>query len=145
MHQFKGWWDPIVDVIDSTNEENILVHEIFDRKPVKKWHKGRVTLLGDAAHPMLPNLGQGGAQAMEDALILARCLKQLPQEIERALSQYGQERIPRVTKIVQGSRMMARLMQLENPAAIKVRNKILPKMPDELKIKKLDWILGYKA
>ncbi|WP_226675251.1 FAD-dependent monooxygenase [Mesobacillus jeotgali] len=145
LQHFKGWWDPIVDVIDSTNEENILVHEIFDRKPVKKWHKGRVTLLGDAAHPMLPNLGQGGAQAMEDALILARCLKQLPQEIERALIQYEQERIPRVTKIVQGSRMMARLMQLENPAAIKVRNQILRKMPEELKIKRLDWILGYKV
>ncbi|WP_102262384.1 FAD-dependent monooxygenase [Mesobacillus jeotgali] len=145
LHQFKGWWDPIVEVIDSTNEENILVHDIFDRKPVKKWHKGKVTLMGDAAHPMLPNLGQGGAQAMEDALILARCLKQSPQDIEQALSHYEQERIPRVTKIVQGSRMMARLMQLENPVAIKVRNQVLRKMPDELKINRLDWILGYKA
>jgi 2-polyprenyl-6-methoxyphenol hydroxylase-like FAD-dependent oxidoreductase len=142
---FKGWWEPIADVIGSTSEENILVHEIFDRKPIKKWHKGRVTLLGDAAHPMLPNLGQGGAQAMEDALILASCLKQSPQEIERALTLYEQERIPRVTKVVKGSRMMARMMQLENPAAIKVRNQFLQKVPDLLKIKRLDWILGYGA
>ncbi len=145
LQQFKGWWEPIADVIDSTKEENILVHEIFDRKPLKKWHKGRVTLLGDAAHPMLPNLGQGGAQAMEDALILARYLKECFQEVEEAYSLYEQERIPRVTKIIKGSRMMARMMQLKNPAAMMVRNQILRNMPDELKINRLDWILGYKA
>lgn len=145
LQHFKVWWDPIADVIDSTSEENILVHEIFDRKPIKKWHDGRVTLLGDAAHPMLPNLGQGGAQAMEDALILSRCLKQFPRSLESALSHYEQERVPRVTKIVQGSRMMARMMQLENPAAMEVRNQLLRKVPDVLKIKRLDWILGYEA
>jgi 2-polyprenyl-6-methoxyphenol hydroxylase-like FAD-dependent oxidoreductase len=145
LGHFKSWWGPISDVIDSTDEENILVHEIFDRKPIKKWHKGRVTLLGDAAHPMLPNLGQGGAQAMEDAIILARYLKRFPQDVEQALSHYEQARIPRVTKVIQGSRMMARMMQLENPVAIKARNQLLRKMPDELKIKRLDWILGYEV
>jgi 2-polyprenyl-6-methoxyphenol hydroxylase-like FAD-dependent oxidoreductase len=145
LQHFNSWWGPIADVIDSTHEENILVHEIFDRKPIKKWHKGRVTLLGEAAHPMLPNLGQGGAQAMEDALILSRCLNHFPRELESALSLYEQERVPRVTKIVQGSRMMAKMMQLENPAAMKVRNQLLRKVPDELKIKRLDWILGYNA
>lgn len=143
--EFKSWWGPISDVINSTDEEKILVHEIFDRKPIKKWHKGRVTLLGDAAHPMLPNLGQGGAQAMEDALIFAKYLERFPQDIEQAWSLYEQARIPRVTKIVKGSRMMARMMQLENPIAIKVRNQFLRKVPDELKIKRLDWILGYEA
>ncbi|WLR57484.1 FAD-dependent monooxygenase [Mesobacillus subterraneus] len=145
LQQFQGWWGPIADVIDSTKEEDILVHEIYDRKPLKKWHKGRVTLLGDAAHPMLPNLGQGGAQAMEDALILARNFKQCTIEVEEALSQYEQERIPRVTKIIKGSRMMARMMQLENPAAMMVRNQILRHVPDHFKINRLDWILGYKA
>ncbi|MGV2941319.1 FAD-dependent monooxygenase [Mesobacillus sp. LC4] len=145
LDHLKSWWGPISNVIDSTDEEDILVHEIFDRKPIKKWHKGRVTLLGDAAHPMLPNLGQGGAQAMEDALMLTRYLKRFPQDVEQALSRYEQERIPRVTKIVHGSRMMARMMQLENPMAVKARNQLLRKVPDELKIKRLDWILGYKV
>ncbi|WNF24679.1 FAD-dependent monooxygenase [Mesobacillus jeotgali] len=145
LENFKSWWGQIPDVIESTDEENILVHEIFDRKTIKKWHKGRVTLLGDAAHPMLPNLGQGGAQAMEDALMLARYLKRFPQDVEKALSHYEQVRIPRVDEIVGGSRMMARMMQLENPLAIKARNQLLRKMPDELKIKRLDWILGYEV
>lgn len=145
LEHFKSWWGPISDVIDSTDEENILAHEIFDRKTIKKWHKGSVTLLGDAAHPMLPNLGQGGAQAMEDALILTRYLKRFPQDVERALSHYEQARIPRVTKIVGGSRMMAKMMQLENPVAIKARNQFLRKVPDEWKIKRLDWILGYEV
>ncbi|MEW8971695.1 MAG: FAD-dependent monooxygenase [Mesobacillus sp.] len=145
LEHFKSWWGPISDAIDSTDEEHILIHEIFDRKPIKKWHEGRVTLLGDAAHPMLPNLGQGGAQAMEDALMLARYLKRFPQDVEQVLSHYEQVRIPRVAKIVEGSRMMARMMQLENPLAIKARNQLLRKMPDELKIKRLDWILGYEV
>ncbi|WP_226641376.1 FAD-dependent monooxygenase [Mesobacillus subterraneus] len=145
LEHFKSWWGPITNVIDSTDEEDILVHEIYDRKPIKKWHKGRVTLLGDAAHPMLPNLGQGGAQAMEDALMLTRYLKRFPQDVEQALNKYEQKRIPRVTKIVNGSRMMARMMQLENPMAVKARNQLLRKLPDEVKIKRLDWILGYEV
>jgi len=72
LQQFMGWWKPVEAVIESTEESRILVHEICDRKPLKRWSQGRVTLLGDAAHPMLPNLGQGGAQAMEDAIVLSR-------------------------------------------------------------------------
>ncbi len=145
LHHFHRWWGPIEAVIDSTEDSKILVHEIFDRKPVDSWHKGRAVLLGDAAHPMLPNLGQGGAQAMEDALILTNCLKQNPAEIEQALNQYEHLRRSRTKKIVQSSRMMARMMQLENSAAIRLRNHLLRKTPDGIKIKRLDWVLGYNA
>ncbi|MBT2704470.1 FAD-dependent monooxygenase [Chryseobacterium sp. ISL-80] len=145
LHHFHWWWGPIEAVIDSTADSKILVHEIFDRKPVDSWHKGRAVLLGDAAHPMLPNLGQGGAQAMEDALILTNCLKLNPGEIEQALNQYEHLRSSRTKKIVQSSRMMARMMQLENSAAIRLRNHMIRNTPDEMKIKRLDWVLGYDA
>ncbi|UUZ94179.1 FAD-dependent monooxygenase [Paenibacillus sp. P25] len=69
---FRGWYSPVVRAIEATEEASILAHDIADRRPLSRWSTGRVTLLGDAAHPMLPNLGQGGAQAMEDALVLAR-------------------------------------------------------------------------
>ena len=71
---FGGWREPIGRLIDATDEEAILRNDIFDRRPVRHWGSGRVTLLGDAAHPPTPNLGQGACQALEDALILAGCL-----------------------------------------------------------------------
>ncbi|RSD28790.1 FAD-dependent monooxygenase [Mesobacillus subterraneus] len=145
LKHFKGWWGPIEGVIQATEDSQILVHEILDRTPIKCWHKGGAVLLGDAAHPMLPNLGQGGAQAMEDAYVLSRCIKQFPGNLDFAMSLYEQLRVHRVNKIVKGSRMMARIMQLENPLAITARNQLMRVMPDKIKMKRLDWILGHEV
>ena len=71
---FSRWHAPIPALIEATPAAAILRNDISDRDPVDRWGAGRVTLLGDAAHPMTPNLGQGGCQAIEDALVLARCL-----------------------------------------------------------------------
>lgn len=143
LEHFKGWWEPIEAVIESTQESGILAHEIFDRKPIKHWSQGRATILGDAAHSMLPNLGQGGSQAMEDALVLSHCLEKYPDNIQKACMLYEQMRVPRTTQIVRGSRVMGRLMQLENPLAIKFRNLLLRTMPDSLQINRLKWLIGY--
>src|SRR5262249_48152410 len=74
----RGWHAPIEAVIESTQEDVLLRNDIFDRPPVTRWSEGRVTLLGDAAHPMTPNLGQGACQAIEDAVILASLLQNRP-------------------------------------------------------------------
>ncbi|MEH7445002.1 FAD-dependent monooxygenase [Bacillus sp. JJ1122] len=144
MELFKDWWQPIQAVIRSTEESDILTHDIFDRRPIKTWSKGIVTLLGDAAHPMLPNLGQGGAQAMEDAIVLARCLKKYPNDIRKACSKYEEIRIPRTTKIVHGSRLMGNIMQLEHTAAVVCRNMFLRIVPDSIQIKRLKWVVGHE-
>jgi 2-polyprenyl-6-methoxyphenol hydroxylase-like FAD-dependent oxidoreductase len=130
-----------IDVVISTLPKI----EIFDRKPIKYWSKGRATLLGDAAHPMLPNLGQGGAQALEDALVLSRCLEKYPDNIQQACMTYEKIRVPRTTQVVRGSRAMGRLMQLENPLAVEIRNFLLRKMPDSIQIKRLEWLIGYNV
>ncbi|USK49605.1 FAD-dependent monooxygenase [Bacillus sp. CMF12] len=145
LEHFRGWWGPIEAVIESTKETNILTHEIFDRKPIKSWSQGRAILLGDAAHPMLPNLGQGGAQAIEDAIILSRCLEKHPENMQQAFRDYEKMRIPRTTQIVRGSRFMGRSMQLENPAAIQLRNLLLSTMPGSIQIKRLAWLIGYEV
>jgi 2-polyprenyl-6-methoxyphenol hydroxylase-like FAD-dependent oxidoreductase len=145
LQHFKGWWKPVEGVIEATEESEILAHEIFDRRPIKYWSQGRATLLGDAAHPMMPNLGQGGAQAMEDALVLSRYLNNHPDNIEHACMLYEQARIPRTKKVVIGSQAMARLMQLENPFAINFRNSLLKTMPTSLQIKRLEWIVAYNV
>ncbi|MED4609380.1 FAD-dependent monooxygenase, partial [Paenibacillus validus] len=102
-----------------------------------------VTLLGDAAHPMLPNLGQGGAQAMEDALVLARALAEADPDVPQALTAYERSRLPRTTRVVRDSRRMGRLVQLEHPAAIAIRNRILRAMPPGLQLQRLDWLIGH--
>jgi 2-polyprenyl-6-methoxyphenol hydroxylase-like FAD-dependent oxidoreductase len=71
---FAGAHEPIADVIEATDDDAILRNEVYDRVPVTGWSKGRVTLLGDAAHPTTPVTGQGGGQAIIDAVVLADAL-----------------------------------------------------------------------
>ncbi|WNR42144.1 FAD-dependent monooxygenase [Paenibacillus roseipurpureus] len=112
LQLFHGWYKPVLSAIEATEASTILAHDIVDRSPLSRWSSGRMTLLGDAAHPMLPNLGQGGAQAIEDAIVLARCLQH--QDIPAALVAYEKERMTRVNRIVRLSRTMGRMVQLEN-------------------------------
>ncbi|WP_284638049.1 FAD-dependent monooxygenase [Paenibacillus silviterrae] len=144
LEHFNGWMKPIQEVIASTDPDVILSHDIYDRPPLPGWSHGRVTLLGDAAHPMLPNLGQGGAQAMEDALELARCLSQDNPDIPEALKQYEGNRISRTTKVVRHSRRMARMVQLTSPAGIFLRNTLLRLTPSSITAQQLHWLLGYE-
>lgn len=144
LGHFKGWYKPIEAVIDATEESVILHHDIFDQKPLTCWSKGRVTLLGDAAHPMLPNLGQGGAQAMEDAIVLANCLRENV-SIPAALLNYEQKRIARTSKIVQHSRRMGKLVQMENPLATYIRNKVFKAIPPRILLERLNWVVGHKV
>jgi len=90
---------------------------------------------------MLPNLGQGGAQAIEDAVVLARCLQH--SDIPSALSAYEKERMARVNRIVWMSRSMGRMVQLENPLLIYGRNKLLASLSDAHYIRRFDPIIGY--
>ncbi|UVI32699.1 FAD-dependent monooxygenase [Paenibacillus spongiae] len=141
LQHFQGWYNPIEAVIEATEESAILSHPIYDRKPLKAWSTGCVTLLGDAAHPMLPNLGQGGAQAMEDAVVLAFSL-QSASGIPEALAMYERLRIGRTARMVSQSRKMGRMVQLENPLAVAARNALLRTIPAGFQVKQLDWIMG---
>lgn len=140
---FREWYPPVVRAIEATEEAAILAHDIADRRPLSRWSTGRVTLLGDAAHPMLPNLGQGGAQAMEDAVVLARCLQR--PDVPAALVQYERERKARTARIVGMSRSMGRVVQLESPLGILLRNFVLSRLPGSMFIRRFDPIVGYEV
>ncbi len=86
-------------LVERTPAEQILETPIGDRLPLKSWSRGRVTLLGDAAHPMAPALGQGANSTFEDAYELALCFSQAS-NIQFALATYEQRRIPR-TQLIQ--------------------------------------------
>lgn len=91
---------------------------LFDRDPLSAWSKQRITLLGDAAHPMLPFLGQGTAMAMEDAYVLARELARRPDDIAAALRAYEAERLPRTAQAQLAARRQARFLHMTPHTAL---------------------------
>ena len=95
---FAGWTPPIPEILAATPPEEIVERPIEDRAPLTHWSSGPVTLLGDAAHAMVPSLGQGANTAFEDAWELSQSLASQP-TIEAALLHYEQSRIPRTLVI----------------------------------------------
>jgi 2-polyprenyl-6-methoxyphenol hydroxylase-like FAD-dependent oxidoreductase len=120
----RDWAEPVPQVIAGTPEDAILQNDIVDRPPLRWWGRGRVTLLGDAAHATTPNLGQGACQALEDAVMLAHCLRS-GRPVNVALREYERLRIPRTTAIVNDSWRSGRMFQLDSPAIESVRNLFL--------------------
>ena len=142
LELFQGWHEPIQAIIQATEQSAILRNDILDRDPLKSWGSGCVTLLGDAAHPMTPNFGQGGCQAIEDALVLARILTR-PKNVAEALRNYEWERIARTSPIVLGSRRAGALAQLQNPLACRIRDFLVGKIPSAVVLRQLQSMAGY--
>ena len=123
LRRFRGWHDPIEALITATPDRAILRNDMYDRAPIAHWGRGRVTLLGDAAHPMTPNLGQGGCQAIEDAVVLGSQLNNVPASaLTEALRSYETRRVARTSMIVNTSRRIGAIAQIENPVLIAMRN-----------------------
>jgi len=139
---FARWHSPIPAVIAATETSTILRNDILDRDPAAWWGKGRVTLLGDAAHPMAPNLGQGSCQAIEDALVLARSIAQ--GDGEPSLRRYEACRIPRTASIVKASRRIGQWLQVGTPAFCRARNLALRLMPPAMSYRSLATVIGYE-
>jgi len=99
LNEIADWAEPIKAIVKATNADRILEGPICDRFPLSSWSKGRMTLLGDAAHPMGPAMGQGANTAFEDARVLTYCLNH-SSSIEEAFTNYEKERIDR-TAIIQ--------------------------------------------
>ena len=117
----REWAAPVPEIVAETPEDAILQNDIVDRPPLRWWGRGRVTLLGDAAHPTTPNLGQGACQALEDAVILSHCLSGT-RPIEAALRKYEGLRPPRTTEVIRKSWQTGKVMQLDSPALESLRN-----------------------
>ena len=118
---------PIAALIAATPADRIVRTDIRDRAPLATWARDRVVLLGDAAHPMTPNLGQGGGQAIEDAVALDACLAADP--IDAALARYQHLRIARANRIVRDSRRLGAVGQWRHPVACWLRDLALRATP----------------
>lgn len=112
---------------------------LFDRPAVASWGAGAVTLLGDAAHPMLPYLAQGAAMALEDAAALAQCM-QSAAAVPQALRAYEQQRMPRTQRVVNTARRNGHIFHLRGPLAV-ARNAVLALKGTE--VLGLPWLYGH--
>jgi 2-polyprenyl-6-methoxyphenol hydroxylase-like FAD-dependent oxidoreductase len=130
---FDDWHGPIPGLIEATHPDDILKNDARDRKPLKKWGDGRVTLLGDAAHPITPNVGQGACMAIEDAACLAKCLLAHP-DTASAFRAYEAMRGPRTARVATQARRIGAIGQWENPWVVKGRDLVtrivLSRSPD---------------
>jgi 2-polyprenyl-6-methoxyphenol hydroxylase-like FAD-dependent oxidoreductase len=106
---------PFRAIADATRPADLRLDELFDREPIDRWGRGPVTLLGDAAHPMLPHTGQGAAQALEDAVALGLALGR-NEDGPAALRLYERVRGARTRRIVRSGRRIARITTTRNRA-----------------------------
>jgi 2-polyprenyl-6-methoxyphenol hydroxylase-like FAD-dependent oxidoreductase len=114
LERYADWPSPVVEFVEETDESNLFIADTIDRDPVDRWGEGRVTLIGDAAHPMTWDRGQGAGQGIEDAVLLAGELARRDDPVE-ALRAWEAERIPRTRKMVRSSRAIGKLGQSKNP------------------------------
>ncbi|KAF8403897.1 hypothetical protein HHK36_012003 [Tetracentron sinense] len=124
LELFGCWCGEVVTLISETQEDMIIRRDIYDRDMIYSWGRGRVTLLGDAAHPMQPNLGQGGCMAIEDCYQLILELEKvaesnsnarMSEEIASALKRYEKKRMVRVSTVHAASRMASGLLTTYEP------------------------------
>ena len=141
--RFQGWHHPVEMLLESTPAEEILHNDIYDLKPSRHWGKGRVVLLGDAAHPTTPNMGQGACMAIESSLVLARCLSH-EDDLAGAVGRYETERMPRTAWITEQSWKIGRIGQMENPLGCRVRDFLLSMAPAKVTRKTLERAAGYE-
>jgi 2-polyprenyl-6-methoxyphenol hydroxylase-like FAD-dependent oxidoreductase len=124
---FGTWHEPIPQLLAAARSQDVLRHDVFElAAPLPSFHRGRIVLLGDAAHPMTPNLGQGACQALEDAAVLARLAAGTrPEAVAGMLSRYTTARLPRTADVVRWSRRAAAMATWASPPAVTTRNALI--------------------
>ena len=137
---FEGWYHRVPALIAGT--EQVFKWAMFDRPSLETWTKGRVALLGDAAHPMMPFMAQGAAQSIEDALALACCLAADRDDPQRAVDTYASCRRDRAAALQAASREQGRDLQSSDPAEVAARNAQMRQSP-EAPTARYDWAWGY--
>ncbi len=136
--RFGGWHDPIPTLLDAADPDAVLHNDVYELPPLKTYALGRVVLVGDAAHAMTPNLGQGACQALEDALVLARVL-----DSGEGLDAYDRDRRPRTQMIALRAHRIGAVAQWASPVAVGLRNTALRVLPRSSPARSLASVLDW--
>jgi 2-polyprenyl-6-methoxyphenol hydroxylase-like FAD-dependent oxidoreductase len=130
---------PFQRIVRATPPQDMRLDELYELDPLDTWGRGPVTLLGDAAHPMLPHAGQGAAQALEDAVALGAVLRDAadPPAIDTALRLYERVRAERTRKIVELARRNARMGSISGAAGCWLRDQVIRFVPQSVILKSL--------
>jgi 2-polyprenyl-6-methoxyphenol hydroxylase-like FAD-dependent oxidoreductase len=142
LRAFSRWHDPIPELVAATPPEAIVRTCLYERSSLERLGVGRIALVGDAAHPMLPNLGQGACQAIEDAFVLADELD-AADDVVGAVGRYDARRAHHTAAVVKASRQMSRVAHLRNPLAGGLRNTLLRAIPASISLRRLEPIVGH--
>lgn len=145
---FGDWHDPIPELVGAAGPREVLHLDVhWSATPLPAFHRGRVALLGDAAHAMTPNLGQGGNQALEDAVDLAALLANRGGDVAAALPEYTALRLPRTTAVVRKSTRMGAMAQWHGRTAVALRDRALrlsARLSPDTAIKPLDDVMAWR-
>ncbi|MGN9838882.1 FAD-dependent monooxygenase [Nonomuraea sp. H19] len=141
LRRFGDWHEPIPALLRAADPADIIRNDVhyFDT-PLPAFHRGRVALVGDAAHPMTPNLGQGACQAIEDAVVLAHVAGD-------ALAAYTAARRERTSKIVRQAMSICRVTKIRNPVAVRLRDLAMStaaRLSPDLMLRSMDEVLGWR-
>ena len=138
---FGGWHEPIPAIIDATPAAAVIRNDIYDRRPTRTWSQGRVALIGDAIHPMTPDLAQGACQAILDATTLAACLA-ASRDTRAAIRDYQQRRWRKAAAAALMARNMGTMGQWKRHTTCTTRNALIRSIPLPLQLRQFDLVLG---
>ena len=138
---FGAWHDPIPAIIGATPQTAVIRNDIYDRRPTRTWSRGRVALLGDAIHPMTPDLAQGACQAIVDATTLATCLA-AARDSRAALREYQQRRWRNAAFNTLIARTVGTMGQWDGRITCTARNTLTRAIPLALQLRQFDLVLG---
>ncbi|WP_349663549.1 FAD-dependent monooxygenase [Cellulophaga lytica] len=136
LNEYKKYANVVTNLIANTNIDAILRNDIIDLKPIKKWHTNRVCLLGDAGHATTPNMGQGGAQAIEDAYFLSKIIA--TNTTDSPFKEFQKVRYKKVNSIVNQSWITGKVAHLGFGS--KIRNMVFKNLPKSLIDKKMHFV-----
>ncbi|MGN6330978.1 MAG: FAD-dependent monooxygenase [Motilibacteraceae bacterium] len=144
LTRFAGWHEPIPSILAAVPEQAVLRQDVEELAvPLPAMHRGRTAVLGDAAHAMTPDLGQGGCMALEDAVELAACVSDSASDVSAGLAEYSRRRLPRTSATALRSRRAGRLYTAPYPLQLAAA-RVMGLLPDALVARGLDGLLRWQ-